>query len=414
MKTGLFLLCLAQIAVASPAHEDLLPEPQTALYQVLDMKDGIRTEERAPKGRLAILHVGDLELTQRLWNDYGPVFEFRDWSNFSTDAPYRRVVLEWEGKRIVLKSRHPLIEQDPKLVVTSRGVESLEGRNRSDVLKSDDSQYLKKREAFDAIVAACVAKRAQADLNYQQAIRHNLELEEKRRTKATTSVIIYSLLFFLGAGIVWLFPAWAMIRGVARKGGCPLKWTLAICALSPAGWVVWTGWPHVRGWMGIMAGLTAYAGFLTSRMMPTRTETPTTSPRWALPLSAALILGYGLWTINCSVKYYLWNLARGSNQSATIGNLTGLRSLLDIYFTDTDGKRPPDLNSLIPKYQSKIPATQPVASSSGVILHPPSDKVWILQSPNDSGGWGYAPEEGRIYINCTHMDLGGQKRLCEY
>lgn len=413
MKTALFIICLAQAAVAGAAHEDLRPEVQPALYQVLDMQDGIRTEGWVPKDRLGITHIGDKELTRRLWNDYAPVFEFRDWDNFDTAAPYRRVVLEWEGKRIVLKSRHPLIEKDPGLVVTSGGIEALEGRDRAAVLRAGDPQYLKKREAFDAIVDACVAKRAQQDLNYENAIRHNKELEAKRRTQARTSLILYSVFFFLGAGMVWLFPAWAAIRAVARKGGDPLKWTMAICALSPTGWVVWTGWPHVRGWMGVMSVLTAYAALWASRRISPSSEKPGSSNRWALPLSAAIILGYGLWTVNCSFTYHSWCFLGGSNESATLGELSSLRSSLSVYSGDTEGKWPADLDSLVPKYLSKLPATHPVVRG-GVILHPPSSKVRSSPSPDDSGGWGYAPQEGRVYINCTHLDLKERTKLSDH
>lgn len=390
-------------------------EPRPALYQVLDMEDGIRTEGMVPKGRLYPSHIGDLEFTRRLWNDHGPAFDFRDWDNFSPDKPYRRVVLEWEGKRIVLKSLHPLVELDPELVVTSGGVEPLAGRDRTEALASDDDpQYLKKREAFDAIVAACAAKQAETDSHYQQSIRLKMEQEEKRRSRSFTSTIIFSLFFLAGAGIAWIIPAWAMMRAAARKGGSPLNWTLALCALSPAGWVVWTGWPHVRGWMVIMSVLAAYAGLLATRLLPAGGDKPADPPRRALLLSAALLLGYGLWTVNCGVKYYSWNLTRGSSERATLGNLSGLRSSLGIYYDDTDGKWPPDLASMIPKYLSKLPDTQTVASSDGVILHAPSGKILLSPSADDSGGWGYAPEEGRVYINCTHPDLRGEKKLCEH
>ena len=413
MKTALFLICLAQAAFASPAHEDLRPETQPALYQVLDMQDGIRTEGWIPKDRLGITHIGDMELTRRLWNDYASVFEFKDWNNFDPAAPYRPVVLELEGKRIVLRSRHPIIEKDPGLVVTSRGVENLNGLGRAEVLRSGDLPYLKKREAFDAIVAACVAKRTQQDVNYENAIRQNRELEERRRKDARTSMIKFYIFLFIGAGMVWLFPAWAAIRAVARKGGCPLKWTIAICALSPTGWVVWTGWPNVRGWMGVMSVLTAYAALWASGRIAASAEKTGPSTRWTLPLSAAIILGYGLWTFDCSFKYHSWCFMGGSGERATLGELSALRSSLSVYSGDTEGKWPADLDSLIPKYLSKIPATHPVVRG-GVILHPPSGKVRISPSANDSGGWGYAPEEGRIYINCTHMDLKERTKLSDY
>jgi len=413
MKTALFFICLAQAAFASSAHEDLRPETQAALYQVLDMQDGIRTEGWVPKDRLGITHIGDIELTRRLWNDYAPVFEFKDWNNFNPAAPYRRVVLEWERKRIVLRSQHPLIEKDPGLVVTSRGVEPLNGLDRAAVLASGDLEYLKKREAFDAIVAACVAKRAQQDNNYENAIRQNRELKERRRSDARTSMIKFYVFLFIGAGMVWIFPAWGMSRAVARKGGCPLKWTIAICALSPTGWVVWTGWPNVRGWMGVMSVLTAYAALWASGRIPASDGKTGSSARWTLFLSAAIILGYGLWTFDCSLKYHSWCLMGGSHERSTLGELSGLRSSLSVYSGDTEGKWPADLASLVPKYLSEIPATHPVVRGS-VIKHPPSRKVRISPSPDDSGGWGYAPEEGRIYINCTHLDLKERTKLSDY
>ena len=47
---------------------------------------------------------------------------------------------------------HPLYEKNEKVVVTSNGVESLEGRSREEVLKADKEWYREARRVFDAVV----------------------------------------------------------------------------------------------------------------------------------------------------------------------------------------------------------------------------------------------------------------------
>src|SRR3989338_8832492 len=97
----------------------------------------------------------DQQFVRQLWETYGPVFDFRDWDSLGPDSSYRQIRLIYEGKTLILNSWHPIYEQNPGAVVTSRGVTSLDGRSRAEVMEADDQHYIAKRSAFDAIVDRC-------------------------------------------------------------------------------------------------------------------------------------------------------------------------------------------------------------------------------------------------------------------
>ena len=103
-----------------------------------------------------------------------------------------------------------------------------------------------------------------------------------------------------------------------------------------------------------------------------------------------------------------------AKEGKTKGNLGTLRSTLNIYYGDNDGKYPntetPLLSCLMPKYLKKIPEAELPGS------HPASAAVVgssaMLQT--DVGGYMYGDVElnpttwGNIVINCNaHNDSGG-------
>jgi hypothetical protein len=102
----------------------------------------------------------DRRFVKRLWDDYGPVFGFKDWNNFGPDSAYRQIRLTHDGKTLTLKSWHPAYERNEKLVVTSQGVMLLEKQSRAEVLKKDDPDYVARREAFDSLVEKCLGRKS--------------------------------------------------------------------------------------------------------------------------------------------------------------------------------------------------------------------------------------------------------------
>ena len=91
-----------------------------------------------------------------------------------------------------------------------------------------------------------------------------------------------------------------------------------------------------------------------------------------------------------------------------IGHCGEIRSALTMFYSDSNGMFPRDLNQLIPKYLSEIP---PV---SGLKEHRPSRNVVLADdlSATDSGGWLYvnnpkSPHYGEVRIDCTHK-IGGK------
>ena len=101
-----------------------------------------------------------------------------------------------------------------------------------------------------------------------------------------------------------------------------------------------------------------------------------------------------------------------AKEGKTKGNLGTLRSTLNIYYGDNDGKYPNDtLECLVPKYLKKMPEAELPQTT-----HPASAAVVgsnaMLQT--DVGGYMYGDVElnpttwGNIVINCNaHNDSGG-------
>ncbi|MEN3014125.1 MAG: type II secretion system protein [Endomicrobiia bacterium] len=126
------------------------------------------------------------------------------------------------------------------------------------------------------------------------------------------------------------------------------------------------------------------------------------------------------------------DLVKKAKEGATKGSLSTLRSTLNIYYSDTEGKYPAtvwnytdnnDPNgassnvleaALVPKYIKAIPMVKvPTAHSSD------SNAVFVYEdvpsavSESSSGfGWGYgseygSPTYGNLIVNCEHTDSSG-------
>ena len=80
---------------------------------------------------------------------------------FGPGSGYIEITLKNGRKTIVVRSWHPVLEKNKKLVVTSRGVEALDGRKRADILKADKVWYQEAKRCFDAITAYVTAKAEQ-------------------------------------------------------------------------------------------------------------------------------------------------------------------------------------------------------------------------------------------------------------
>jgi hypothetical protein len=73
------------------------------------------------------------------------------WGNLGPDSRYREITLPCGETIYVLRSWHPIFEDDPSLVAASYGITPLDGQTRQEFLAADDPAYVAKRQAFDAI-----------------------------------------------------------------------------------------------------------------------------------------------------------------------------------------------------------------------------------------------------------------------
>src|SRR5258708_2164326 len=104
------------------------------------------------------------------------------------------------------------------------------------------------------------------------------------------------------------------------------------------------------------------------------------------------------------------DLIRKANEGAVKGDLGGLRSALSVYYSESEGQWPPDLQFLKTNehYIPNVPAPKvpPYHLETGTEHDgPPS----IL---DDTGGWIYDnvygdPYYGKVLVNCSHTDTKG-------
>ncbi len=101
----------------------------------------------------------DRRFLGEIWEKCAVVFGHADWVNFGPDAQFHEIVIQHDGERLCLRSWHQIYERPGKVVATSRGLESLNGRTVAEALKNDDPAYVRKRDTFDAIVTECLSRR---------------------------------------------------------------------------------------------------------------------------------------------------------------------------------------------------------------------------------------------------------------
>jgi hypothetical protein len=99
------------------------------------------------------------------------------------------------------------------------------------------------------------------------------------------------------------------------------------------------------------------------------------------------------------IGLFLIGAASAARADQNTTNLQIIRSALSIYYGDTEGAYPTDLNQLIPKYLTRIPD----ALCNGIV----SNRVTNFASvtPNNTGGWGYvnlqgSSQWGSVFLNC--------------
>jgi hypothetical protein len=88
------------------------------------------------------------ELVQRLHRDgvFGDGKAY--YGNLGPDSTFDVIDMQLPDRRLQLRSWHEVFEENPKVVVTSRGVESLEGRDRDTILAAEPPEYRRFRRIW--------------------------------------------------------------------------------------------------------------------------------------------------------------------------------------------------------------------------------------------------------------------------
>lgn len=101
-----------------------------------------------------------------------------------------------------------------------------------------------------------------------------------------------------------------------------------------------------------------------------------------------------------------------AKEGRTKGNLATLRSTINIYYSDNDGRYPiaDPSTLLVPKYLKKIPDCETVGT--GHDRAATFDTATTVIGDNDTGVWGYSLNDqannwGDVWVECTHVDLNG-------
>ena len=106
-------------------------------------------------------------------------------------------------------------------------------------------------------------------------------------------------------------------------------------------------------------------------------------------------------------------LVRKSNDAGTKASLGALRTAVALYNANTDGYNPSGTigntgelaASLVPTYVKAMPVCK--TSLGGIIDHGKGTEDVSLSSADESnnpGRWGYNPNTGDVFVNCTHGD----------
>ncbi|MBI2788335.1 MAG: hypothetical protein HYX59_06585 [Elusimicrobia bacterium] len=426
LRAGTLATAVAALALALPASAAPQPRHMIMCSEVNGPPvPGITGGEVTLGGSF-----GDPGLAGRLWDSYAADFDGKDWDNLTPGSHHEKVVLESGDRKLVLRSRHRTVERDPRNVVTSRGVESAVGKDKAAILAVDDPAYVRRREAFDAIIAECLAEGARNQAKSRaEAPAPRVRAEDYRpasEVKVATQAVVFAVYF---AGLLALlslpwYGSLALTLSLAEKNArSRLGWLAAALVLSPLGWAS-IDLRNVRFWMIPLSVLAPLLCALLLKALPRgedeapRTKAWTWGPR-------AVILAYAMLSAQGAVQYTAYGMTAGSSEKANLGNLGAVRSALSIYYGDTEGAYPRDLTALMPKYMTELPELK--ALSRGNIIHLPSRKVKNFPGlqPDDAGGWGYVnerltpggspnPDYGNVFINCTHEDLSQRKRIADY
>ena len=151
MKTSIFALLLS-IAASSLSWAGTPAIKVTEHSSRGESKDIVSVSANNEVTRAEILN---------LWKEAKEVFP-RDRRNlFGPDSSYVEIMVTNGDEEIIVRSWHPLYEKNQKVVVTSHGVESLDGRLKEDVLKADKKWYREARRVFDGIVRFTESKAEQ-------------------------------------------------------------------------------------------------------------------------------------------------------------------------------------------------------------------------------------------------------------
>lgn len=404
----------------------------------------------------------DGDLAARLWDEYAPVFGGTGWDNADPELRHEVIILSKDGKSLVLRSRHRITETDPDLVVTANAVKRLGGRDRGAVLRAGPPEYLARREAFEKLMQECgtpakvspaaapaappapparetpkaqpAPSRRQEAVTYQigpdypARIKKQQELlrkHERERMLRNLASAVQSTIYLLPVSFPWVLPL-LILRKKARNAGLTSPWwLLAALALSPLGWASALSVTNISKALIFFSILAPAACALLLKFFHRDSGTARKGlSEWGI--SAALLF-YGSWSATGAAQFYTASMSAGSSERAAIGQLSAMRSHIQVYHGDKEAREfPAGLHELIPRYAERIPAVN--SQSRASILHGASDRITYFSSrdyANDKGGWGYVNEPtlpdgtpnreyGDIFINCTHKDLRDSKRLCDY
>ena len=132
-------------------------------------------------------------------------------------------------------------------------------------------------------------------------------------------------------------------------------------------------------------------------------------------LAWVLVFGFlvaGLW---------LSGLGRGVRDSyrpSNKGSLASVRSALQVYYGEHNGRFPADLSALVPKYLDSIPPLWDGKARGGKFPHPSTREVVNYAAgaaPADTGKWAYFNDPsdqarwGSFIVDCTHGAARGAK-----
>lgn len=464
------VICAAFTAAPARAHASISIDIPEEIRQngvaVIDVFDASGPSKQLRRERFISF---DGDLAARLWQQYAPTFGETDWSNADPALRHEVIILSREGRAIVLRSSHRITESGSGPAGTARGADKLSGRASKAVLRSGPPEYLAKMAAFDRMIEECDALRegrepasspaapppqahkaeqagpvqekpaipaaAKASLykisadfpERMRAQQEKLRGHERRSMWKNFTNSIRLIPIFVPFSIPWFVPLLMLRKAQLRAGLAAPLWLLPALALSPLGWTSAISITSVTKMLIVTSILAPAAAALLLRLSRSRASGQAQSkyPEWAL---TAALLVYGSWSAASAAEWSSATSMAGSSEGAALGQLSSLRSSVQVYYGDTEGAEfPAGLHELLPRYMDSIPRVN-TQSRGNTIIHTSSDRIAYIKSRaelDDKGGWCYVnepklpdgadnPEYGNVYINCTHTDIRGRQRLCDY